>query len=38
MGPSDADKTKKDLLAELNTCRQRIKELEVSLAKLKLFG
>ena len=34
MGPSDADKTKEDLLAELNTCRQRIKELEVSLAKL----
>ena len=33
MGPSDANKTKKDLLAELNTCRQRIKELEVSLAK-----
>jgi len=34
MAPSDANKTKEDLLAELNTCRQRIKELEVSLAKL----
>lgn len=33
MGPSDPDKTREDLLAELNICRQRVKELETSLAK-----